>query len=149
MITKSFDFSNDVFELFLLFKEEPHLFFLDSSLTTSANGRYSFIGFDPFEIVEGSDIESFKKFKARFLHLQQACGPSVVPLQSGAVGYLSYDLGMLFQNVPSRKNGLCSTPLFHFGLYLPSITWIRNCMSPQAAFPRRHPGRVVREPRNG
>ncbi|MBP6342722.1 MAG: anthranilate synthase component I family protein [Candidatus Omnitrophica bacterium] len=117
MITKSFDFSNDVFELFLLFKEEPHLFFLDSSLTTSANGRYSFIGFDPFEIVEGSDIESFKKFKARFLHLQQACGPSVVPLQSGAVGYLSYDLGMLFQNVPSRKNGLCSTPLFHFGLY--------------------------------
>jgi para-aminobenzoate synthetase component 1 len=118
MITQSFDFSNDVFDLFALFKDEPHLFFLDSSLTASTNGRYSFIGFDPFEIVEGYDLESYQRFKNRFLHLQQLDGRSSLPFHAGAVGYLSYDLGMLFQGVGSsndrRENGL---PLFHFGLY--------------------------------
>ena len=118
MITKTFDFSNDVFDLFALFKEEPHLFFLDSSLTTSVNGRYSFIGFDPFEIVEGHDLESFRRFKERFLHFQQLDERSQLPFHSGAVGYLSYDLGMLFQGVglskDHRQNGL---PMFHFGLY--------------------------------
>jgi para-aminobenzoate synthetase component 1 len=118
MLIQSFDFSNDVFDLFALFKQEPHLFFLDSSLTTSTNGRYSFIGFDPFEIVEGHDLESFRRFKERFLYFQQLDEHSQLPFRAGAVGYLSYDLGMLFQGVglskDRRNDGL---PLFHFVLY--------------------------------
>lgn len=117
MIVRTLDFINDVFDLFALFQEEPHVFFLDSSLTTSANGRYSFIGFDPFEIAEGSDLESFKQFRERFLSFQKLEGHSEFPFRAGAVGYLSYDLGMLFQDVHPSRHRRDILPLFHFGLY--------------------------------
>ncbi len=116
MLLKTFNFSDDVFDLFFLFKEEPHVFFLDSSLTASANGRYSILGFDPFDVIEGTDLSSFGRFKKDFLRFQSPAGSSL-PFQGGAVGYLSYDLGMDVQGLRSLKPFEDALPLFHFGLY--------------------------------
>ena len=117
MVTKTFDFLHDVFELFLLFKEEPHLFFLDSSLTASTNGRYSMIGFDPFDLATGDSLESYQKFKDRFKSFSNYDKDSDLPFSNGAVGYLSYDLGMLLQGIPLKKERDETLPLFYFGLY--------------------------------
>jgi para-aminobenzoate synthetase component 1 len=117
MINKTFDFTNDVFDLFLLFKEEPHVFFLDSSLTASANGRYSMIGFDPFEVAQGNTLKEYQSFKERFSSFSEKHKGAKLPFENGAVGYLSYDLGMLFQGLPKTKVGDPAIPLFHFGLY--------------------------------
>ncbi len=119
MITKTFDLTADPFELFSLFKEETGLFFLDSSLASSANGRYSFIGFDPFMVREGRTLEAFHDFRKEFRSLALLMGPAgklAAPLTAGAVGYLSYDLGLQFQGVSSKKSG-GQEVLFHFGFY--------------------------------
>lgn len=117
MLSKSFDFSHDVFDLFLLFKEEPSLFFLDSSLTTSSNGRYSMIGFDPFEIAQGNTLDEYRSFKERFRSFLNKHKGARLPFCNGAVGYLSYDLGMQLQGITTVHKKDDQTPLFYFGLY--------------------------------
>ncbi|MBL8013442.1 MAG: anthranilate synthase component I family protein [Candidatus Omnitrophica bacterium] len=117
MITKTIPFTEDVFDLFMLFKEESHLFFLDSSLTASPNGRYSFIGFDPFEVFEGRNLADYQRFKECFKNFVRQDTNPVMPFHSGAVGYLSYDLGLLFQGIVSLAASGSALPLFHFGFY--------------------------------
>lgn len=117
MLSKSFDFFHDVFDLFLLFKDEPHLFFLDSSLTTSSNGRYSMIGFDPFEIAQGSSLKEYSLFKDRFRSFSSKNKGARLPFCNGAVGYLSYDLGVQLQGLTSVREKDDQLPLFYFGLY--------------------------------
>jgi para-aminobenzoate synthetase component I len=119
VITKTFDLTSDPFDLFSLFREETGLFFLDSSLASTANGRYSFIGFDPFLVREGRTLEAFHDFRQEFRALAGLMGPAakhMAPLTAGAVGYLSYDLGLLFQGIRSAKPDE-QAPLFHFGFY--------------------------------
>ncbi|MBK5245263.1 MAG: aminodeoxychorismate synthase, component I, partial [Eubacteriaceae bacterium] len=48
MIIKEIKTTLTSFELFVLFKEYPYSFFLDSGRDSDNLGRYSFIGFDPF-----------------------------------------------------------------------------------------------------
>lgn len=82
-------------------KNEPHLFFLDSSMHDPGRGRYSFIGFDPFKVVEsnGKDAvdELAKEFKAFEDARTQLNG--ITPLSCGAVGFVSYDYGLYQENI--------------------------------------------------
>jgi para-aminobenzoate synthetase component 1 len=117
VITKTFDWSADPFELFSLFREEKNVFFLDSSLAADANGRYSFIGFDPFYIAQGTSVAAFADFKKEFQKFLEPQDFAARPLTSGAVGYLSYDLGLEFQGLKPHLPSDGATPLFHFGFY--------------------------------
>jgi len=61
---KHFDFAGDSLALVELLRDEPHVFFLDSSQHDPHRGRYSFIGFDPFDvfIYKGKDtLDLLKK----------------------------------------------------------------------------------------
>jgi para-aminobenzoate synthetase component I len=113
VITKTFDFSRDPFELFHLFRKEANVFFLDSSLAAGTNGRYSFIGFDPFLVMQGTTPEAFLDLKKEFRKFAGPANPKM-PFSSGAVGYLSYDLGLRIHGLSSRP---ADVPLFHFGFY--------------------------------
>ena len=84
-------FGGDAFKIFCIFKDQPHAFFLDSSLRQS-KGLFSYIGFDPFTTVSGRDLSAFKRVfdKYRLGTSQRLSFPA------GAVGYLGYDGSLFF-----------------------------------------------------
>jgi len=82
-------FSGDAFEVFCLFKNEPHVFFLDSSLHHTSKS-VSYIGFAPFKTFKG-ELSDFKKaFNQHRLPRQKISFPA------GAVGYFGYDGSLFF-----------------------------------------------------
>ena len=85
--TLSFD--GDAFSIFSIFKDQPQVFFLDSSLHAS-QAQFSYIGFAPFTTVRDGDLSSFKKVFDKY-----RLRPQVLSFPAGAVGYLAYD-GTLF-----------------------------------------------------
>ena len=84
-------FDGDAFSIFTIFKDQPHAFFLDSSLHRS-QAQFSYIGFDPFTTVRGRDWVGFKRVfdKYRLGTTQR------LPFPAGAVGYLGYDGSLFF-----------------------------------------------------
>jgi len=83
-------FTGDAFKLFHTFKDQPHVFFLDSSLHRSPK-QFSYIGFDPITTIKGGDLDGFKKvFEKYRLRKQKLSFPA------GAVGYLGYDGSLFF-----------------------------------------------------
>ncbi len=88
---KNFSFLGDAYDVVKIFKDEPHLVFLDSSQYDSDRGRYSFIGFDPFNIFHCNGKNSLAQLKKEFSTFKQASSHGLAPLMSGIVGYLAYD----------------------------------------------------------
>ncbi|MBK5245303.1 MAG: aminodeoxychorismate synthase component I, partial [Eubacteriaceae bacterium] len=119
------------FELFVLFKEYPYSFFLDSGRDSDNLGRYSFIGFDPFlvftskndaitvqtkteeKVYQGDPFEELqnllKKYKMDY--------SSELPFIGGAVGYLGYDLCHHIEDLPRSAQDDVKIPDCHMGFY--------------------------------
>jgi len=76
-------------ELFDRFEGLAKRFFLDSSLKGSALGRYSFLGFKPFETVSGSRENVFRKLRNK-LNEYKLCPQGMPPFAGGALGYVAY-----------------------------------------------------------
>ncbi len=114
---ESFHFLGDSYSIFELFKNEPRVFFLDSSSTARSTGRYSFIGFDPFEVFSSRDPKALEQLekKARPYLNQKMSSP--LPFPAGLVGYLSYDLGLLWENIEYRRKDDIHLPHAVFGFY--------------------------------
>jgi para-aminobenzoate synthetase component 1 len=83
-------FDGDAFGIFSIFKDQPHAFFLDSSLRTP-RARYSYIGFAPFTTVRDGDLKSLKKVFDKYRLIPQS-----LSFPAGAVGYLGYDGSLFF-----------------------------------------------------
>jgi para-aminobenzoate synthetase component 1 len=83
-------FGEDAFNIFYIFKDQPQVFFLDSSLQGS-RPRFSYIGFSPFMTVRGGDLPGLKKVFDKY-----RMGPQVLSFPAGAVGYLGYDGSLFF-----------------------------------------------------
>lgn len=68
-------------------------------------GRFSFLGINPFYILEGKNQSPFNKLRD-FLSTYRLSIPknSPSPFLGGAVGFLSYDLGFLLEKKLKRKN---------------------------------------------
>ena len=160
-------------DLFSLFKEEPQAVFLDSSLENTL-GQYSIICLNPYLTISEENgtcfcnqipqQESFEDCLSRYLREHEEDNPTHLPLIAGAVGYLTYDYGRKFENIPSRhpKNIQMPDAFFTFydnfiiedikekKLWLTAcgktgdprtsmskiLTKIRNC--PPSPLPRRH-----------
>lgn len=75
------------------------------------------IGFESFEIAQGHTLEQYNTFKERFRTFSNKHKGLHLPFCNGAVGYLSYDLGMELQGITSIHKKDDQLPLFYFGLY--------------------------------
>jgi para-aminobenzoate synthetase component I len=119
-------------ELFEVFANKANSFFLDSAMDAEKLGRYSLMGYDPFLVFSsrGEDITlknkegtSFLKGNPfdcfeRCLEMYKFDSPVFgLPCSSGAVGYLSYDLGRILEKLPSRAVDDLGLPESWFGFY--------------------------------
>ena len=103
-ILKSYKLKVSPLEVLESLKNQKNCFFLDSSLSSSPYlGRYSFLGIDPFYILEAKDQDPFKKLR-QLLEEYRVSLPFALPFLCGAVGYLSYDLGFLLEKKLQRNS---------------------------------------------
>ncbi len=78
-------------QLLDIFKNEPNLFLLDSSLQEGVDGRFSYLGFAPFKTIKLKNFKALRKAIKPYLGLTDSS-----TLASGAVGYLGYEGDMWF-----------------------------------------------------
>ncbi len=91
MLSHTISFSEDAFCLLEIFKDEQKLFFLDSGLPQSENGRFSYLGFAPFKVIKARNFEVLRKIIKPYLGLKND-----LSFPAGAVGYISYDGDLWF-----------------------------------------------------
>lgn len=109
-------------QIFDALKNERNLFFLDSSLNSNDSGRYSFLGIDPFFILETKGENPFQGLRVLSERYKLALPKNYPSFCAGAVGYLSYDLGFLLENkLKKSRNDDLKIPECHFGFYNTAI----------------------------
>ena len=85
MPQKTFLFHGDAFAIFKKFYGKCNLFFLDSSRLGN-DGNFSYIGFDPKDVIRGHDInllkQAIQKHRSKF---------SQALFSGGALGYIGYE----------------------------------------------------------
>ncbi|MEW6170382.1 MAG: hypothetical protein AB1472_02315, partial [Candidatus Omnitrophota bacterium] len=104
-------------EVFKLFKDRPHAFFLDSSLRNNDLGKYSFIGFDPFKIIKINKDLPFDKIKDSLNLYRLPRLKNMPAFLGGLVGYFSYDLGLLLEKVNLKSQDDLNLADCVLGLY--------------------------------
>ena len=119
-------------DAFELFKDKQFSFFIDSGMDPNKLGRYSFIGSDPFIVINtrgsksvlarGADKSSLSgnpfDVVNHFLEVYRldSCS-SPVPFIGGAVGYFSYDLCHFIERLPNTTVDDLKLPECYFGFY--------------------------------
>ncbi len=119
-------------ELFELIKDRPYSFFLDSGMDPQRLGRYSFLGSEPFLVMNsrGSEITLIRGQEHKVQHGNpfdtigkllevyklDHC-PAPVPFVSGAVGYFSYDLCHFIERLPSTAIDDLKLPECYLAFY--------------------------------
>lgn len=127
MIVKEIKTDYSPFEIFLKFKDEEYLVFLDSSDKYKKLGKYSIIAFNPFlkinskngEVLIGDDKikdEPFKVLK-NILSKNNKNYKSDLPFIGGAIGHFSYDLCHHLENLPRSAKDDVQIPDMNLGLY--------------------------------
>ena len=90
---KSYKLTIEPLRIFEALKNERNCFFLDSSLPLDSLGRYSFLGIDPFYILNSKDESAFRELRGLLSGYKFSPKNNNIPFLGGAVGFLSYDLG--------------------------------------------------------
>ncbi len=130
VMMQSVETSLNAFEIFLLFKDEPYSFFLDSGVYGKL-GRYSFIGSRPFlifkskgqriEIIQGNESKIIQgnpfEILRCYYHRYKVDNPTTLPFVGGAVGYFGYDLNQQIEKLPSLKPDDVKIPDCILGFY--------------------------------
>jgi len=119
-------------ELFETIENRPYSFLLDSGMDHSRLGRYSFLGSDPFLVMNsrGPEITVVRGHEREVQHgnpfdilgellatykLDRCRAP--VPFTGGAVGYFGYDLRHFVERVPSAAVDDLELPESYFAFY--------------------------------
>ncbi|CZQ93313.1 aminodeoxychorismate synthase component I [Trichococcus ilyis] len=117
IVIKEIATSLSSFELFSLFRERRHCFFLDSGLDPEKLGRYSFIGFDPeMTLTAKAGVDAFEELKA-LLEEYQLDYAGELPFIGGAVGYFGYELRHQVERLPKEAVDDVHIPDSFFGIY--------------------------------
>lgn len=124
-LLKSFDLQERGMDLWECVSGEPYAFFLDSSQYDPSRGRYSLIGFDPFDTFTHKGKDTLALLKKKFSPFvdkkkKERASPGV-PLSSGIVGYLSYDYGLYHEKICLQAQDDLRLPDAFFGFYYFSI----------------------------
>ncbi len=117
LLTKTYDFPGDALELCARFCHEPYLFCLDSSRSDQGQGRYSFVGFDPFEVFEASGKDTLGALKERYARYEEPGRQTLTPFAGGIAGYLGYDYGLYQEKIKSRVKDDLGLSDAVFGFY--------------------------------
>ena len=118
-------------ELFLGLCDRPGAFFLDSAMAMGGLGRYSFIGFDPFLMLQARAgvislrrIELAEDFRGdvfvtlgKLLEKYRCTALPEVPFPGGAVGYFSYEFGAGLERVACSHRDDLDVPEVALGFY--------------------------------
>lgn len=116
-VYKVIHYSLDGSDLLDLFKDEPCLFFLDSSLQDERRGRFSFIGFDPFDVFRCRSKDFINQLKIKTIPFRKDKTDGFLPFESGIVGCLAYDFGLYDDHLRRFPKAEHDLPDGHFGLY--------------------------------
>ena len=105
------------FELFSLFRDRRHCFFLDSGMDPEKLGRYSFIGFEPERTLTAKEgVDAFAELKA-FLEEYRLDYAGELPFIGGAVGYFGYELRHQVERLPKEAIDDVRIPDSFIGIY--------------------------------
>ncbi|MEW5758816.1 MAG: anthranilate synthase component I family protein [Candidatus Omnitrophota bacterium] len=117
IVYKSFDFQDNILDVYSLFKDYKDCFLLDSSLKSDDKGRFSFIGFDPFYVLKSKNDNTFSKLRC-LLKDYQINSNYYLPFLGGAVGYFAYDLAQVIEKkIKFKAKDDLNLPDFYFGFY--------------------------------
>ena len=111
------------------FQDERFFFFLDSSQQPGEQSRFSFIGFDPFELFHSKDVLSLPSLKRKHSlwanrlkdilrdhpTSRELC--QSLPLCPGLTGLISYDYGLYSEPIPLCSRDDLHLPDVCFGFY--------------------------------
>ncbi|MCF8011546.1 MAG: aminodeoxychorismate synthase component I [Clostridiales bacterium] len=129
---KQVDLKPDSLQLYGNIKNSPYSFLLDSGLYGEKSGIHSFLGALPFITFEAkgrkiklnqnnntycyhaSPVDELQRLLN--LYAMPACSTGF-PLNGGAVGYFSYDLGRQFEKLPVDTEDDLKTPDCSLGFY--------------------------------
>ncbi len=118
----------DGFDIYSLFKEDKEVMLLDSGMDSEKLGRYSFIGlnaFSTFKYEDGicsingesfKDEDPFKQLK-KLINKYKIENNTEIPYVAGAMGYFSYDLGRVVEEIPTLALEDIKIPNCYFYFY--------------------------------
>ncbi len=117
-ILKQYELRSSPWQIFSALSPGRHSFFLDSSLSRQAQGRYSFLGSGPFSILKGDKPGIFCRLADLLSRYKIYASRTDIPFLGGAVGYLAYDLGLrLEEKVIPKKKTDSPAPGYYFAFY--------------------------------
>ena len=124
--------SNDVIDLTECFEKIDHCVLLDSATNTSQMGRYSYLTANPFLIIKstGRNISIIRNGNEEKIdgnpwdvldsliseYSYNSIDPSF-PFEGGAIGYWTYDLGRMVEDLPDIANKQYQYPEMTIGFY--------------------------------
>src|SRR4030043_691951 len=97
-ILKSYKLDLEPLQIFKALRNERSCFFLDSSLNSNSLGRYSFLGIDPFYVLEAKNQDPLPRLREILGRFRISIPGNDIPFLGGAVGYLAYDIGFNLEN---------------------------------------------------
>ncbi|MBZ0165442.1 MAG: anthranilate synthase component I family protein [Candidatus Omnitrophica bacterium] len=145
-ISDTFAFSTDASVLLEAFAGEPYCFLLDSSLSDARRGRYSFFGFDPFDVYRhknSGDLNPLRQAFERYQFINET--QDVLP--AGLVGFLAYDHGLFQEKIPLHAKDDLDLPDCLFGFYdcILSVDHVAQTMTIcSSGYPEQAPERRLR-----
>ena len=119
-------------DAFRMLRDRPFPFFLDSAMVNPRFGRYSFVGAEPFLVIqskgksivvehEGNRREfygnPFAELREILAEYRASATNTPVPFCAGAVGFLSYDLQHFVERLPDTTVDDIKFPEMYFALY--------------------------------
>ncbi|MCX5714348.1 MAG: aminodeoxychorismate synthase component I [Candidatus Omnitrophica bacterium] len=118
-IWKSYKLDFEPLAVFEALSREKDSFFLDASLRNKEpSARYSFLGVDPFFILESRKRDPFPQLRNLLETYKTRRLSPDIPFEGGAVGFLSYDLGLVLENKLKYLAKKCSgIPESRFAFY--------------------------------
>jgi para-aminobenzoate synthetase component 1 len=119
---------------FARFAERPYAALLDSSRIMDRFGRYSFLAIDPFSVLEAKDGrialdgrsfggDPFEMLSERLAAFPLTHRDGLPPFQTGAVGFLSYDLCHHLERLPRPRADDMRFPDLALGFYDVIAAW--------------------------
>jgi para-aminobenzoate synthetase component I len=114
--------------------ERPYAALLDSARVMDRFGRYSFLAVDPFSILEAKDgrialdgrsfdADPFEVLRERLAAFPLMHRDGLPPFQTGAVGFLSYDLCHHLERLPRPRADDMRFPDLALGFYDVVAAW--------------------------